>query len=385
MWILCKVIGSHFTLTSAICHAVLLAKHLSKTSQQNMEPSQQNIRFLIETCRRNNMPVPECHQFICKAWGNDAVSLRTIYRLYEEFSSGQRTSLEDKVRSGRPQSSRHGEIEEIVRELLEDDPHITIDTLMECTNASYGTIQRILTEELQLKWVTAKWVPHMLTQEQKEERVAMAQNILHFFTQHRRNIAKRLVVTDEKWIYHRAVGTKTSNKIWSSKDAERPHVVRRLQHEKKSMITVAFTFTHKFCVDLMPPGETITGDYYIKFLRQMIHNFGRHVEPLHASEMVLMHDNARPHKTASVAHFLEERGIILLPQPPYSPDFNMLDRWVFTMLERKRSCCSFESEADVRAYVTDELRSLSSDDLKYQMEKLKIDLQSIIAARGDYL
>ncbi len=117
----------------------------------------------------------------------------------------------------------------------------------------------------------------------------------------------------------------------------------------------------------------------------MIHNFSRHVEPLRASEMVLMHDNARPHTTTSVAHFLQERGIILLPQPPYSPDFNMLDRWVFTTLKRKRSCCNFESEADVKACVTDALRSLLSDDQKYQMETVKTDLQSITASRGDYL
>ena len=168
-------------------------------------------------------------------------------------------------------------------------------------------------------------------------------------------------------------------------DALQLHVVCCLQHKKKMMITVAFTFEGKFCVDVLPPGETITSDYYVDFLQKVMHNFSRHVDPLPAHEMILMHDNARPHSTASVRRLLQLRGITLLHQPPCSPDFNMLDRWIFTMLERNRCSRNFDSNDDVKAYVTEQLRTLSTDDRMYQLEKLKVDLQSIIDAHGDYL
>ena len=151
------------------------------------------------------------------------------------------------------------------------------------------------------------------------------------------------------------------------------------------MVTVAFSFDGKFCVGILPAGDTVNADNYQAFLRKVIHNYSRHVDPLVASDMVLMHDNARPHTAMSTVRFLQKKGITLLKQPPYSPDYNMLDRWVFTVLERNRTCRSFESEEDVNSYVTGQLRNLSKDDLSYQFQKLKSDLRQVIDARGSYL
>jgi len=273
-----------------------------------MNPSAHDIRFLVETCRRNDMAAAEAHHFISKAWGPTATTLQTVHRLYREFASGSRDSFEDKDRSGRPCSSNHAEITALIRELLEEDPHATIEDLMECTGASYGMIQRILTQELQLKWITAKWVPHFLTAEQKANRVREATAILKFIRFNRRTLAKRLVIIDEKWIYHRTVGTKSSNKIWARPDSDQPRVVKRIQHEKKSMVTVAISFDGKACTDILPFGETVNAHYYQQFLRKVVHNFSLHADPLLPCDMVLLHDNARPHTTTSVQSWLEKKA-----------------------------------------------------------------------------
>ena len=163
----CWVIDIFIILTEIICQAVIFRLI-------EMEVSTENIRFLVESCRRNSLSATDAYHFVCKGWGENATSLRTVYRLYNQFASGKRISLEDSERSGRPRSSAHDETVDIVRELLDDDPHATIEILMECTNSSYGMIQRILTEELKLKWITAKWVPHFLSDKQKLNRVVEA-------------------------------------------------------------------------------------------------------------------------------------------------------------------------------------------------------------------
>jgi hypothetical protein len=48
--------------------------------------------------------------------------------------------------------------------------------------------------------------------------------------------------------------------------------------------------------------------------------------------MILLQDNAQPHKKATVVSYLEKKGVILLKQPAYSPDFNLMDCFVFTHL-----------------------------------------------------
>jgi hypothetical protein len=350
-----------------------------------MEATKENIRFLVESCRRNDMTAVAAHQFICRAWGDDSVSLSTVYRLFGEFASGSRSSVEDATRCGRPRSMARLQTVDIVQDLINEDPHITIEDLVDCTDASHGTIQRILMEDLHLQWRTAKWVPHFLSEDNKKMRVADAKEILKFLEKHRRDISHRLVITDEKWFYHRTVGTKTWNKTWISKDAPQPRTVKRIQYEAKTMVIVAFSFDGKFTIDALAPGNTVSGDCYINFLRHLIHNYRRRQDPLLPNNMVFMHDNARPHTSATVSHFLDQKGVTLLHQPVWSPDFNMLDRWVFTLLDRHRIHRNFEDYQDVKAYVTAELRALSPDDLAYQFQEWKSDLQHVIDSQGDYL
>ncbi|CAF3297759.1 unnamed protein product [Rotaria sp. Silwood2] len=42
----------------------------------------------------------------------------------------------------------------------------------------------------------------------------------------------------------------------------------------------------------------------------------------------LLHDNARPHTHSDVINYLTEEGIIIMPHPPYSPDFALCDYWL---------------------------------------------------------
>lgn len=351
----------------------------------SMNATPENIRFLVESCRRNNLPPSQAHAFVTHAWGSECISIATVYRLYSEYESGERTSFHDAPRSGRPHDVRIKENVEMVKHLVDTNPHITVDELMVETNLSHGTVYRILTEDLQLRSVVARWIPHHLSLLQKQNRVTMAENILHFLQQHRRGIQEQLVVTDEKWFYHRSMGTKSSNRAWSSKDTPQPRVVKRNQFEPKTMAIVAFSFDGKFQIDIIPSDETVTGAYYHQFLKKIIHNYQRHVNALTADKMVLMHDNARPHMQSDVTEYLQKKQVTLLPQPPWSPDFNMLDRWVFTFLERNRNGYNFADANDLKSYLTDELKAMSPNDLSYQFKKWQDDLRLIINSGGDYL
>jgi transposase len=351
-----------------------------------MDITQENIRVLVETCRRNAYSPGEAFTFITKAWGQDAIAMSTIYKLYKEYEEDTRTSFADAARSGRPCSSRTVDNINLVREFLDEDPHITVEELAEVTDLSHGTVQRILCDDLQMKSVIAKWVPHILTKEMKESRVREAKNILHFFQTYRRTIHHRLVVVDEKWLYHRSVGTKDVNRIWTSKMSdERPHVARRLSHDKKIMIIVAMTFHGKNHFEILDNKETVDGDRYLTFLKNMQHNFKRHHEKLTWDQMILLQDNARPHTKATVVSYLAKKGVILLKQPAYSPDFNLMDRFVFTRLEKNRRFQSFESKDEVKQFLTTQLCGISEDELKSQFQHLQEDLRLVIERGGDYL
>ena len=71
--------------------------------------------------------------------------------------------IEDDPRSGRPVSKITDENIELVRTIIDEDPHSTYDDIEAETLLSHGTIFRIIHEYLKKKKITSRWVPHELT------------------------------------------------------------------------------------------------------------------------------------------------------------------------------------------------------------------------------
>ena len=83
----------------------------------------------------------------------------------------------------------------------------------------------------------------------------------------------------------------------------------------------------------MKKGEKINSERYIQFLKSLYHNFSRHMKPLNWSISMLIQDNAQSHAARSTADFLQQKQLATIHQPHYSPDFNLLDRFVISYLE----------------------------------------------------
>ena len=102
------------------------------------------------------------------------------------------------------------------------------------------------------------------------------------------------------------------------------------------------------------------------------------------SELILMHDNARPHVAQIVKTWFNDQGIVLLPQPPYSPDVNLMDRFVFRNFEVFRTKV-LDSADEVRETISEFLSSLKANDFHSQFDHLKQDLLNIISNDGNYI
>jgi hypothetical protein len=269
--------------------------------------------------------------------------------------------------------------------MLEEDPSVSIEELANCSRLSHGTVSRIH-EDLQVRSVLAKWIPYKLSDVQKEVRVACAADMLSFYHQNRASFSRRLITIDEKWVYYRATGTKDSNRCWLGEDDPKPQVPRRIQHEKKSMIILAACFDGKFYLDVVPHGQNVDGDYYVEFLKKMRHSFHRRsTGNVDWHEMVIQHDNARPHTKASVSAFLDCCGVRLLPQSPYSPDYNLCDRWLFSRLENNRRFCNFVSEDHLKKYLTADFNAIGENEYCHQHDRLVADLKAVSERGGNYL
>jgi len=66
---------------------------------------------------------------------------------------------------------------EKVRAAVNQDRHHTIHDLCAEVGIGYGSCQRILTEQLKMHRIAAKFVPRVLTHDQKDSRVAICQEL----------------------------------------------------------------------------------------------------------------------------------------------------------------------------------------------------------------
>ena len=109
------------------------------------------------------------------AYGDAALSKTRVYEWFllgfiVRFKNGE-MSIEDQRRSGRPATSRSDENVDKVNALIREDRRRTIDQLCEMSGIFWSSIQRILSEDLHMGRVAAKFVPRLLTGEQRERRL----------------------------------------------------------------------------------------------------------------------------------------------------------------------------------------------------------------------
>ena len=84
-----------------------------------------------------------------RAYGNEAMCRATCFEWHARFKRG-RKSLEDEERSGRPSTSSTPKNVETIRWLVHEDRRRTIKEIAAIVNVSYGTVQTILTCDLNM-------------------------------------------------------------------------------------------------------------------------------------------------------------------------------------------------------------------------------------------
>ena len=72
----------------------------------------------------------------------------------------------------------------------------------------------ILSEELDMKKLSARWVLRLLMQDQKRFSVEMSEKYLARFQRNQQDFLHWFVTIDETWIHHQSPETKQQSKQW---------------------------------------------------------------------------------------------------------------------------------------------------------------------------
>ena len=133
------------------------------------------------------------------AYGDAALSKTRVSEWFSRFKNGE-MSIEDQPRSGRLATSRSDENVDKINALIREDRHRTIDQLCEMSGISWSSIQKILSEDLHMGRVAAKFVPRLLICEQKERRLQACFEPQNQLKEHP-DFFSKVITGDESWCY----------------------------------------------------------------------------------------------------------------------------------------------------------------------------------------
>ena len=101
-----------------------------------------------------------------------------------------------------------------VKTLIEEDARYTMQEIEEFSGIHLSSVLKILRERLGLRKICARWVPHFLTDEQKQSRVRLALQVIEKYDKCDPRPLEEIVLGDKTWIYNFQPDSKAKNKVW---------------------------------------------------------------------------------------------------------------------------------------------------------------------------
>ena len=160
-----------------------------------------------------------------------------------------------------------------VKIVVEQDAQLSVKDIASCTGISEGSVQTILKMHLDLNKYCARWVPHLLTEEQKTQCLKCAKELLETYKGCISRVSSNLLIGDETWVHMFEPQRRADNKQCKRKDQKRPCIAKRAISLKKMLYAIFFNSSGPVAQVPCPSGHTVTGRFYKNSVQKKVKEF----------------------------------------------------------------------------------------------------------------
>ena len=246
---------------------------------------------------------------------------------------------------------QHREKQEIiakVRTIFRKKRRLTVREITNDRGISVGSCDAILTDDLHMKRVCAKFVPLLLTDDQSEQRQTITRDLFERSCEDVQFL-KNIVTGDESWVYGYDLETKQQSSQWKGPTSPRPKKGRQVRSKTNVMLMTLFDSEGIVHQEYASDGQTINKELYMEVLRRLRESVRRkRPEKWRDDDWILHHDNATVHTSHLVQQVLAKHGTAQLQQLPYSPDLAPCEFFLFPRLKKVLKRHRFEPTEDVK-------------------------------------
>ena len=293
---------------------------------------EKEFRVLIKHYFMKGKTPQETKEKLDKHYGDSAPSIRTVYKWFQNFRSGH-MGTSDAERSGRPVEVTTPEIIDKIHDMVMDDRRVKVREIASAVGISTERVHNILHQHLDMTKLSARWVPRLLTLDQKRNRVKCCKDGLQLFQKNPQDFKRRFVTVDETWIHHYTPETKEQSKQWVTKGESAPKKAKTVPSAGKIMATVFWDSQGIILIDYLEKGKTITGAYYSSLLDRLKTEL-LEKRPRLAHKNVLFHQQYTSSRFSSCGRKINGNRVPTRFTSPCSPDLAPSDYYLFPNLKK---------------------------------------------------
>ncbi|XP_036358546.1 uncharacterized protein LOC115210603 [Octopus sinensis] len=204
-------------------------------------------RAVIKYLNLKGTTPSEIHEDMVRTLTDNAPSYATVKHRVNEFKRGKE-SVEDDPSSGRPPIATTKNKLDLALGMIMHDRRISCRQIAERLGISTERADNFVTKELGFSKVSARWVPCLLTPEQKRTRCTLSTSNLELFEADEENFLARFIIMDERWVLHYQPETKEQSKQWKYTSSPTPKKDRVIPSAGKVMASVFWGDSQDFWI-----------------------------------------------------------------------------------------------------------------------------------------
>lgn len=317
-------------------------------------------------------------------YGATCMSRARVFLWFKRFKDG-RNSIDNDTRCGRPPTAVNDSNVSAVDKIIRADRRVRKQDIMLALQIGSHAVDEIIHDHLGFKKVCARWIPRQLTSDLKENRMDVCQDLFQQYDSEGDDFLRRIVTGDETWIHQFEPENKRESMQWRHVKSPPPRKFKIVPSTKKVMATIFWDSTGVLLVDFLPQGQSINADRYIATLQKLKRAVKRKRPGLNNKDILLQHDNARPHTALRTQQVIQKIGWTRLPHPPYSPDLAPSDYHLFGAMKKSLRGTQYSSVEDVQRAVDAWIRKTPTRFFTEGIFNLVPRWQKCIAGDGDYV
>ena len=274
-------------------------------------------RYAIQFCFKLGKNTTETYGILQTVFGTSCMNRASVFKWHKRFKEG-RESVRDDERCGRSKEARAPELIGQMKNFIDRDRRVSIETISAQFDVSVGTVHTIIREKLKMRKICAKFVLRVLRENQKERRCHDSREMVEQINSDPA-VLDVLVTCDENWIHCYGPETKRQSSQWKDAGSPRPKKARQSKSTHKLSMIPFFDSVNMIYMQWVPTGQTVNKEYYVKVLREFRKRFRRKRLALFKSGQWHFHqDNASVLNSILVTDYLTKMGIKIVPRLPYS-------------------------------------------------------------------